>query len=159
MVFQMTQAAIELQFRIAERLDTKIRTYFGFAASVYTVAQALVLRSDIHEKLGSTAETVRWLAIGGALLLVITMGVTLNALRPLDENVVSEDNLRKLLERGFTGDERAGADGVNLMIGELHSRKQTNKVRNERLVVAMALTAATILVAFVQIWLAVEAVT
>lgn len=158
-VFQMTKAAIDLQFSVAERLDTKVRTYFGFAATVYTVAQALVLRSDIHDKLGSNAGAVQGLAIGATVLLVATMVVTLNALRPLDEEATSEDNLRDLLERGFTGDERAGADGVNLMIGELHRRKKTNKIRNNRLTVVIVATAVTALVAFVQVVLAVEAIT
>jgi hypothetical protein len=158
-VFEMVRTAIDLQFSVAERIDSKIRAYFGFAATVYTVAQAIVLKGDVHEKLGSQAGTVQALAIGATVLLVITLAVTLIALRPQDEDDVSESNLRDLLTRGFQGDERTGADGVNLMIGQLNRRKATNGVRHDRLLAVIVTTGITVLVAFVQVALTVEAVT
>jgi hypothetical protein len=156
-VFEMTRAAIDLQFSIAERVDSKIRAYFGFAATVYGVAQALVLNSGVHEKLGSYASALEYLAVAATLLLVGTMVATLHALRPHDEQEVSDAKLRDLLQRGFRGDERVGAEGINLMIGQLKRRQRTNKARHDRLRVVIVMTGVTALVAFVQIALAVEA--
>jgi hypothetical protein len=158
-VFEMAKAAIDLQFSIAERVDSKIRAYFGFAATVYGVAQALVLNSGVHEKLGSYASALEYLAIVATLLLVGTMVATLHALRPHDEQEVSDAKLRDLLNRGFRGDERVGAEGINLMIGQLNRRQCTNNVRHDRLKVVIVMTGVTALVAFVQVALAVEALT
>jgi hypothetical protein len=158
-IFEMTKAAIDLQFSIAERVDSKIRAYFGFAATVYGVAQALVLNSGVHEKLGDYIGAVEGLAIAATVLLVGTMVATLHALRPHDEQEVSDTKLRDLLNRGFRGDERVGAEGINLMIGQLNRRQRTNKVRHDRLKFVIVMTGVTALVAFVQVVLAVEALT
>jgi hypothetical protein len=158
-VLEMVRAAIDLQFKIAERVDSKIRTCFGFSATVYAVAQAIVLRSDVHEKLGDRAGTIQGLAIAATVALLITMAATLHALRPIDEQDVSEENLRELLTRGYRGDRKTGADGVNLMIGQLERRKSKNKVRTDRLSIVIGLVGVTVLIAFVEVALAVEAVT
>ena len=158
-VFDMVKTAIELQFKIAERIDSKIRTYFGFAATVYAVAQAIVLKSDVHDHLGSRAGEVSILAIAATGVLVAALVVTVYALRPLDEDDVSEASLRKLLTRGFTGDRKAGADGVNLLIGQLESRGETNKIRAKRLTGVIWACSIAAFVAFVEVALAVEAVT
>ena len=155
----MVKTAIDLQFKVTERIDSKVRAYFGFAATVYAVAQAIVLKSDVHEKLGSQASTVQGLAIAATAMLVVAMIATLNALRPIDEHDVSEIKLRELLERGYSGDSQAGADGINLMIGQLHRRRSTNEKRTDRLNAQIVVIGITVLVAFVQVALAVEAVT
>jgi hypothetical protein len=157
-VFEMVKTATDLQFKIAERVDSKVRAYFGFGATVYTVAQAIVLKSDVHEKLGSKAGTVQGLAIAATVLLVLALACTLNALRAVDEEDVSEAKLAHLLERGYTGDQKTGADGVNLMIGQLHRRKATNETRTTRLTFVIWTVGLTALVAFVQVAVAVETV-
>ncbi len=158
-VFEMVKAAIDLQFKIAERIDAKIRAYFGFAATIYAVAQAIVLKNDVHTRLGSKAGTVSGLAIAATALLVVALFTAVSALRTMDEQDVSEENLRKLLRRAYTGDRKAGSEGVNLLIGQLNRRKATNKVREHRLWAVIITVAAATLIAILEVALAVEAVT
>jgi len=158
-VFDMTKAAVELQFRIAERFDSKIKGYFGFAATVFAVAQAIVLKNDVHSNLGSKQGTVAGLAIASAVLLVIALFTAIWALAPQDEKDVSEDNLRSLARQAYEGDRSAGARGVNLLIGQLNRRKETNAERHRRMVVLMWVAGAGAFIAFLEVALAVEAVT
>jgi hypothetical protein len=158
-VFDMVKIAIDLQFRISERIDSKIRVYFGFAATVYAVAQAIVLKDDVHNQLGAKAGTVSGLAIAATVALVLALTMAVYALRPEEEQDVSEENLRKLLTRGYKGDLKAGADGVNLLIGQLNRRKATNKTRTDRLTAVIIFAGVAALIAFLEVALAVEAVT
>lgn len=158
-VFDMTKTAVDLQFRISERIDAKVRAYFGFTATVYAVAQAIVLKDDVHSELGSTGDIVSALAIGATVLLLLALGTALHALRPQDEDDVSEANLRNLLRRGYSGDNKAGSDGVNLLIGELHRRKNTNATRVERLTKVIVVSAIAAAVAIAEVAVAVAAVT
>src|SRR5207253_969569 len=72
-VFEITKAAVDLQFRIAERLDVKARNYFAAAATLYGVAQALVLRDDVRQHLGDKAGTISALAIASAVVLALAL--------------------------------------------------------------------------------------
>lgn len=159
LVYDMTKTQVDLQFKVTERLDAKTRTYAGFVVTVYAAVQAIVLKDDIHEKLGSTADVVGGLAIAATVGLVLCLGAAIHALRSLRESAVSEENLRDLARRAYQGDTQAGARGVNLLIGELHRRKVQNKARNERLKAVILLTFLTVAVTIAQLAFAVEAVT
>ncbi len=113
----------------------------------------------MHTNLGSRADAVGVLAIAATGALLVALVVAVHALRPVEEKDVSEDNLRKLLTDAYQGDKRAGSDGVNLLIGQLHRRKETNKTRADRLRAVIFVAAVAALIAVVEVALAVEAVT
>jgi hypothetical protein len=159
-VASMVQSAINLQFSIAERLDTKIKTYFGFAAAAFGAAQAIVLRHDVHSRLGKFATDalpfLAWVAAGG---LVIALLATIWALTTKTEHDLPGDKLRAYLERGFLGDVKAGPDGINLLIGLLVRRQDTNRTRVFRLRIVILMSALVGLACFLEILLAVGSVT
>jgi hypothetical protein len=46
-VHDMVKTAIDLQYQIAERIDSKVRVYFGAAVTMYTAVQVIVLKDDV----------------------------------------------------------------------------------------------------------------
>ena len=153
----MVKGATDLQFSIAERIDSKVRAYFGFATTVYGVVQALVL--GLSPNLGSQAHAVRDAAIVATAALLVAMITAVLALRTQDEADVSEENLRELLIETYSGDGQAAGKGINLLIGQLQRRKTANAQRDSRLTVVMWVSAVAAAIAIVEIAIAVEVVT
>ena len=86
-MLDITKSEIDAEFSIAERYETKARTFFGFAVVLFGVTQAYVLRGHF-EKLSAARHDHLVLAIivaGGAFLLAM-LGVMFATLQRSDAN-------------------------------------------------------------------------
>jgi hypothetical protein len=47
LIFEVTKAEVDLQFKLAERFDAKGRGFFTIAAAFFVAAQTIALRADV----------------------------------------------------------------------------------------------------------------
>lgn len=151
----MTRDGLDLQFKVAERIDSKVRGYVGFSTAVFAVAQALALREDVRQALGSFELIFQLLVIGSAGLLLVTLGSAVWALLPQREADVPIETLRAYLRRAHSGSLEAGTEAVNFMIGQLERRRSKNTERNGRLRVVVVLVAVSAVASILEIAIAV----
>ncbi|MCW2952731.1 MAG: hypothetical protein JWQ48_1901 [Conexibacter sp.] len=151
----MTRDALDLQFKVAERVDAKVRGYVGFATAAFAIAQALALRADVRNALGSWDTVFQVLVVTSAALLLITLASAVWALLPQSEADVPVERLREFLRQAHAGGSEAGTAAVNFMIGQVERRRRTNRERNRRLSVVVWLVALSAFVSVLEIGLAV----
>jgi hypothetical protein len=155
-VFDITKGAVDMQFRIAERLDSKARNYFAAAATVFGVVQALTLNDAVRNALGGHADEVRWLTLGAAFALAVTLLASVRAIRPRDEYEFEPEQLRELLSRSYV-DPKAPADAVNDLIGVLDLRMEANEGRVEDLKIVTSIAAISAFLSITQLVFVVQA--
>jgi len=157
LVYDMVKTGIDMQFKISERLDAKARNYLAAAATVYAVAQGLVLNSDVRNRIGGRADELEVLAVIAAATLLASLVATLFAIRSRAEKEIPSETLRALAKSAYEEDSTTDANAVNLLIGVLDRRKVQNAARNRALTVVMWTAGFATLVSCLELILAVEA--
>lgn len=137
-IFDVTKAEVDLQFRAAERYDSKARHAFTITAALFAAVQAVALREDILTSLdkGDKANLLTWAAVAaGAVLVALLLSIV--AGRPSSDKVVDPE---KLVERvnalRVETDQAASQFMVLTYIKLLKERREAN-VRRLRWVYAV----------------------
>lgn len=132
MLFEVTKAEVDLQFKLAERFDSKGRGFFTIAAAFFAATQTIALRSDVLNSLAADQKD-RVLIIASFAAAALGMGMfALWALtRPTAD---MEFEPQKLRDRLNEIDEPYAADHiVNSYISLLEERQSANATRRRRL--------------------------
>ncbi|MDW5595938.1 hypothetical protein VSS74_16435 [Conexibacter stalactiti] len=155
-IFETAKADVDLQFRIAERYDAKLRGSFAVAAALFTAVQAVALRQDVINALTDAEKdrVLRW-AVYAAITLVAALVVSLIGSLPKRDKQFSPDALITHLQHA---DEPYRAERVvESMIGLMDTRQRANVHRKWRTLVSQVVCVAAMVLSGVELLIALRA--
>lgn len=86
-LLDVAKAELDMEFKISERFDSKARTFFGFAAGLFGVTQAFVLRSNFDNLSMARDHALKWTILSAAVLFAVAIvGVIRSTLQSADRN-------------------------------------------------------------------------
>lgn len=132
LIFEVTKAEVDLQFKLAERFDAKGRGFFTIAAAFFVAAQTIALRADVLDALKpDQKDTILTIACFAAAALGLGMFALWALTRPSADMEYDAERLRERLTKA---DEPFAVDHMlNSYISLLHVRQHANQTRRRRL--------------------------
>jgi hypothetical protein len=161
-LFQMTQTELDIQFRIAERIDNKARGLFAITAAIFTAAQALALREDILRNLGSEKDTVMTIAVIAGVLVGLSLLATAWTMFIRRDKRVEADALLDWLgqlEDPQRPNAEISAEMIQAYITLMHRRQEQNVKRASKLTVVQVLCLLAVIASVAELVLAVGGLT
>lgn len=150
-VVSAARAAVEQEFQISERLDSKARGLVVLVGQWFAIAQAVsAVAYSTKDPDDWMLYTVGGLAVAGAVALGIIFLFTWKVWRVRDERAVTPQGLEQMKQAALTD-----PDAMSLLVdhyaSHLGDRRTTNKVRSDALTVAQWISFAAMALPLIQI--------
>jgi hypothetical protein len=157
-VVNVARAAVEQEFQISERLDTKARGQVTLAGQWFAVAQAVSAVAYAAPGVGGwLLYAVGGAALVGAGLLICTFLESSKVWRVREEDALHPKGILQLKSRATHEDADAMEVAVEHYASLLQGRRRTNKLRTEALEAAERVWLAAMAVPLAQLILALAA--
>jgi hypothetical protein len=157
-VFETARTAVDMQFRIAERLDTKARALAAAATAYFGAVQAIALRGDVLDRARDTS-SLELLAYGAGVFLAVGLVATMIAVRLRREKDYPYDRLFESLTEVLRVNNRVAFDLAALHLTLAKERKEANRRRIMPMRGAQVLLLLSVLAASAQLAVAISIAT